>query len=357
MQSNRSDHLTSRYSPLVSTIYSLPPRLSSHSILSHERHSDSGSFVNEAPTGAPLPLAYSSDDATAKNNQVQSSSMVMSDDDINKNNEWWNDVLNEEWKKLLGDINVSDTQPKVVYPDNQPSFGISTQNSQLHQSVPCQSGDAPPVTSQLPDPTTTAVKPRMRWTSELHEHFVEAVNQLGGSEKATPKGVLNVMKVEGLTIDHVKSHLQKFRTTHYRPDSSGVSNKLTKELPSLDLKTGIDFTEALRLQMEVQKQLHEQLENQRKLQLQIEEQDRYLKMMIEKQCKPNPDKFHPSLAAEDSTANPTVPTVVDIEQPAATTHRSSSNVTEGRQVGGKWKIPESESYCHEITPKHARTVS
>ncbi|KAF2558665.1 hypothetical protein F2Q68_00018172 [Brassica cretica] len=60
--------------------------------------------------------------------------------------------------------------------------------------------------------------------------------------------------------------------------------KTIEDIKSLDLRTRSKITEALRLQMEVQKKkLHEQLEVQRTLQLQIEEQGRYLQMMIEKQ--------------------------------------------------------------------------
>ncbi len=54
-------------------------------------------------------------------------------------------------------------------------------------------------------------KQRLRWTPALHERFVVAVNTLGGLDLSTPKAVLTLMKVEGMTLQHVKSHLQKYR--------------------------------------------------------------------------------------------------------------------------------------------------
>ncbi|KAI4389914.1 hypothetical protein MLD38_002081 [Melastoma candidum] len=58
----------------------------------------------------------------------------------------------------------------------------------------------------------SARAPRMRWTTSLHAHFVHVVQLLGGHERATPKSVLELMNVNDLTLAHVKSHLQMYRT-------------------------------------------------------------------------------------------------------------------------------------------------
>ncbi|CAL5020178.1 unnamed protein product [Urochloa decumbens] len=172
-----------------------------------------------------------------------------------------------------------------VAPQNEWFSSASSMQLPKNRSVPnpfnCDELCADNLTS-----SNTAPKSRMRWTPDLHERFVDAVNKLGGSEKATPKAIQKVMKVEGLTIYHVKSHLQKYRTVQHRPESSdGVSgrrNSETDEVSTLQLK-GMGKVEGLMAQIGLQKQLHEQLEIQRKLQLQVEEQSKYLEMIIAKQ--------------------------------------------------------------------------
>ncbi|EOA22557.1 hypothetical protein CARUB_v10003217mg [Capsella rubella] len=131
-------------------------------------------------------------------------------------------------------------------------------------------------------------KTRIRWTQDLHEKFVECVNCLGGADKATPKAILKLMDSDGLTIFHVKSHLQKYRIAKYMPETQeGKFEKRAcgKELSQLDTKTGVQIKEALQLQLDVQRHLHEQLEIQRNLQLRIEEQGKQLKIMMEQQQK------------------------------------------------------------------------
>ncbi|KAJ4788153.1 myb-like transcription factor family protein [Rhynchospora pubera] len=65
-------------------------------------------------------------------------------------------------------------------------------------------------------------KMRRCWSPELHRRFISALQQLGGAQVATPKQIREMMKVDGLTNDEVKSHLQKYRLhTRRTPTNNG----------------------------------------------------------------------------------------------------------------------------------------
>lgn len=139
---------------------------------------------------------------------------------------------------------------------------------------------------------TTDPKPRLRWTVELHERFVDAVAQLGGPDKATPKTIMRVMGVKGLTLYHLKSHLQKFRlgkqphkefNDHSIKDSERAS-ALELQRNSTASSSGMMGRSMNEMQIEVQRRLHEQLEVQRHLQLRIEAQGKYMQTILEKAC-------------------------------------------------------------------------
>ncbi|XP_066325958.1 probable transcription factor KAN2 isoform X1 [Miscanthus floridulus] len=98
----------------------------------------------------------------------------------------------------------------------------------------------------FPPAKRAARAPRMRWTSTLHARFVHAVELLGGHERATPKSVLELMDVKDLTLAHVKSHLQMYRTVKNteRPAASsdqadgfenGSAGEICDDNSSLDL--------------------------------------------------------------------------------------------------------------------------
>ncbi|KAK8630294.1 hypothetical protein V6N13_079092 [Hibiscus sabdariffa] len=153
--------------------------------------------------------------------------------------------------------------------------------------------------NQHPD-VVAGHKQRIRWIPELHELFLNAVDQLGGPESATPKNILNRMNVEGLSIYHVKSHLQKYRLAkdvselkHDKRSCKVEEKKATLIESDLETDGNIErdmgcnnqVVETLQMQVQVQKLLHEQLKVQRELQLQIEQQGQLLKKLMDERLK------------------------------------------------------------------------
>ncbi|KAJ1404762.1 SANT/Myb domain [Sesbania bispinosa] len=172
---------------------------------------------------------------------------------------------------------------------------------------------------------TSDPKPRLRWTADLHERFVDAVTQLGGASKATPKAIMRTMNVKGLTLYHLKSHLQKYRlgkqsgkesdeggkdvsfsidqlpvcslppcsekgiSASYLLESPGTDNSSPK-LPASDANEGHEVKEALRAQMEVQSKLHLLVEAEKHLQIRQDAERRYM-AMLERACKMLADQF------------------------------------------------------------------
>ncbi|KAL1820946.1 hypothetical protein ACET3Z_015815 [Daucus carota] len=146
---------------------------------------------------------------------------------------------------------------------------------------------------------STDAKPRLKWTPDLHERFIEAVNQLGGADKATPKSVLRLMGIQGLTLYHLKSHLQKYRLSKnlHGQANNRASNIIAMAGDTMSCSAGthgsnldigpqtnnnLHIDDAIQMQIEVQRRLHEQLQVQRHLQLRIEAQGKYLQTVVEK---------------------------------------------------------------------------
>ncbi|KAF8402094.1 hypothetical protein HHK36_013046 [Tetracentron sinense] len=161
----------------------------------------------------------------------------------------------------------------------------------------------------------------LHYCEEEEDEAIQAWLEDGDSfkDEATPKTILRTMGVKGLTLYHLKSHLQKYRLgkqsgkefTDNTKDGSCIaenqgtgssSSSSSSRIMAQDLNDGYQVTEALRVQMEVQRRLHEQLEVQRHLHIRIEAQGKYLQSILEKACKALNDHQAVALAGLEDAA-------------------------------------------------------
>ncbi|THU71649.1 hypothetical protein C4D60_Mb04t03670 [Musa balbisiana] len=106
-------------------------------------------------------------------------------------------------KKTWGDAQYLDKEEEIA-----PSESLACQDTEIASGEEGNGDGGKKKKKEISQPER---KVKRYWSEELHKRFLHALEQLGGCHAATPKLIRKLMKVDGLTNDEVKSHLQKYR--------------------------------------------------------------------------------------------------------------------------------------------------
>ncbi|KAI4373300.1 hypothetical protein MLD38_011436 [Melastoma candidum] len=189
------------------------------------------------------------------------------DSEVRKKKEWlrsaqlWNPIPDLNSPEDDVDDKDDDTPPVVPEKRSSPAtkaMGVNPSGSS--QSEPARGGDhkasGKPLSTLSGSSSSKYIEGRMAgkgeeknhaasshrkqrrcWSTELHRQFLNALQDLGGPYVATPKQIKELMKVDGLTNDEIKSHLQKYRLHTRR--SPVAQNDTTTSTPQLVVVGGI----------------------------------------------------------------------------------------------------------------------
>ncbi|XP_019263560.1 PREDICTED: two-component response regulator ARR2-like isoform X2 [Nicotiana attenuata] len=113
----------------------------------------------------------------------------------------------DEWKgKVFDQSEIVEDGEWPQEPPEDVEYSSSANEVNLKNSKKRKEDDE----TEERDDMVALKKARVLWSAELHEKFLQAVNQLG-MDRAVPKKILELMNVPWLKREHVASHLQKYR--------------------------------------------------------------------------------------------------------------------------------------------------
>ncbi|XP_055809756.1 transcription factor HHO3 [Solanum dulcamara] len=181
------------------------------------------------------------------NNNNNTSNSTSSKDTKNKKSDWLRSV--QLWNQTSDPIPKEELTPKkvLVVEVKKNGSGGAFHPFKKEKNVVAAAEETPVINGVTPAATTSSTaengggtkkedkdgqrKQRRCWSPELHRRFLHSLQQLGGSHVATPKQIRELMKVDGLTNDEVKSHLQKYRLHTRRPSPSSIHNNHLHQSP------------------------------------------------------------------------------------------------------------------------------
>ncbi|CAF2101888.1 unnamed protein product [Brassica napus] len=148
---------------------------------------------------------------------------------------------------------------------------------------------------------TTDPKPRLRWTAELHERFVDAVTHLGGPDSTFSSSLSFLLLLHSFVLICISSDLESSLTKEHSHghstnirDTNRVVNRhrsITHAASMLDLQRNVVFStphiigrNMNEMQMEVKRRIEEEVEVERQVNQRIEAQGKYMESMLEKAC-------------------------------------------------------------------------
>lgn len=197
-----------------------------------------------------IPIKKTSDDEDEQQSHQPNDNKDKNNDKSGKKSDWLRSV--QLWNQTP-DPPVKEDTPKKI-----PSMEVKKNGGAFHpfkrgKAVGTNPTSAPSAATSSTAETATGCssgsrkeekegqsqrKARRCWSPELHRRFLHALQQLGGSHVATPKQIRELMKVDGLTNDEVKSHLQKYRL-HTRRPNPAIQHNGNPQAPQFVVVGGI----------------------------------------------------------------------------------------------------------------------